>query len=236
MVGGTPRMPLPLVSDAIVQTVAEHGLAAALARYEEIRSNQGDAYEGGSMETEIDALGRAALALHDTDVAIEIFKLGVELSPNSWRAYRSLGDAYRAAGAMEEADRFATIAREVRERESTIMAHVRSGAFEEARRVIARAHEGGPGLQLVMPARIGPYFDEVFLSGDLAEALEICRVWALADPGAVGPYFSMARVYRAQEDTERLKATYEHILEMQPDGPAAETARRALAELGGGLL
>ena len=69
------------------------------------------------------------------------------------------------------------------------------------------------------------------MSGDHEKALDVCRIWALANPGTVGPYFSMARVYRALGDTEHLRTTYERILEIQPEGPAADNARRALEGL-----
>jgi hypothetical protein len=41
----------------------------------------------------------------------------------------------------------------------------------------------------------------------------------------------MARVYRSQGDIEQLRATYERILEIQPEGRSADAARRALEEL-----
>ena len=66
------------------------------------------------------------------------------------------------------------------------------------------------------------------MGGDHAKALEICRVWALADPGVAGPYFSMARVYKAQGKTEEANKCYRQIIEMNPEGRSADAARRAL--------
>jgi tetratricopeptide (TPR) repeat protein len=224
-------MPLPLLSDVLVETIADRGLAAAVVQYADIMDNNRDDYAGGSLELEVRAHGRAALALHEHDLAIEISQLNVELYPNSWRVYRDLADAYRAAGDATEGERLAAVADDMRDRESTIMQHLRSRAYDEARRIIQRAHETNPDAQLLTPARIGPYFDETLMAGDSENALELCRIWALANPGTAGPYFSMARVYRSQGDIEQLRATYERILEIQPEGRSADAARRALEEL-----
>jgi tetratricopeptide (TPR) repeat protein len=232
LAGETPRMPLPLLSDLLVEVVAERGLAEALVQYADITENRRDEYATGSLEAEINTLGYAALALHETRLAIEILKLNVELHPNSWNVYDSLGEAYVAAGDTERGAQYATIAREVRDREATIMRHVRAAEFDDARRIIEVAHQANAELQLLTPSRIGPYFEEVMASGDLDLAIEVCEIWALADPGVAGPYFSMARVHRAQGNIEQLKATYERILEIQPEGPAADAARRALEDLG----
>lgn len=231
LVGETPPMPLPLLSDLLVETVADRGLTSALEQYASITENRRDEYAAGSLELEISAHGRAALAQHENDLAIEISRLNVELYPNSWRVYRDLGDAYDAAGEEGEGERYAAIAHDMRNRESTILEHLRSGAYEDARRIIQAAHEADPELQLLTPSQVGPYFDETFMSGDSEKALEICRIWALANPGAVGPYFSMARVYRDLGNVEQLRAMYERILEIQPEGRAADNARRALEEL-----
>jgi len=231
LAGGTPPTPLPLLSDLLVETIAARGLAAARTQYADITANHRDDYDGGSLELEVSGHGRAALALHENDLAIEIFRLNVELDPNSWRVYRDLAEAYHAAGDAAEGERLSAMADEMRNRESAIMEYLRSGAYDEARRIIQRAHEIDPDVQLLTPSRIGPYFDETLMSGESEKALELCRIWALANPGTVGPYFSMARVYRSQGNIEQLRATYERILEIQPEGRSADAARRALAEL-----
>jgi tetratricopeptide (TPR) repeat protein len=72
-----------------------------------------------------------------------------------------------------------------------------------------------------------------FQSGEYDRALEICELWREGDPGQVGPYFSMARVYRQTEQITEAIECYRKILEIAPEGRSAENARRALAELEG---
>jgi CubicO group peptidase (beta-lactamase class C family) len=228
MSGGDPRMPRPLVSDALVETLVEGGLQAALRLREDIEHNRRDDFDRSSVEQEINSYGYGALGRGDVNLAIEIFKLNVALFPNSWNVYDSLGEGYLAAGETALSQENYATSRELRNRENTIMEHIRSGAFEEARRLIDRAHESDSSLRLLTPARIGPYFEEVVASGDYDRALELCRVWAAANPDTPGPYFSMARVYEAKEDAENTKSCYRTIIEMEPEGRAAETARKRL--------
>ena len=61
-----------------------------------------------------------------------------------------------------------------------------------------------------------------------AQALELCKVWALADPGTVGPYFSMARVDQAMGKPDEARNRYHKIIEMDPEGRSAASARKTL--------
>jgi CubicO group peptidase (beta-lactamase class C family) len=228
MSGGEPRMPKPLVSDALVETLAANGFEATLRRYEDIKKNRRDDYDRGPVEQEINAYGYGALNGGDVGLAVDIFKLNAALFPNSWNVYDSLGEAYLVAGEVELSEKNYVISRDVRDREGNIMEHIRSGAFEEARRLIDGAHENDPTLQILTPARIGPFFEEVLTSGDYDKALEVCKIWSEANPGTPGPYFSMARVYKARGDVEQAKSCYRKIIEMQPEGRAAEFARQRL--------
>ena len=124
---------LPLASDVLAEVLAQEGLEAVIDRHREIRQTQSDVYAMGSLEREINAFGYSALNLKQFDLAINLFKLNVELFPNSWNVYDSLGEAYLAAGREELSAQNYAIAREARERESTLMALMRDGAFEEAR-------------------------------------------------------------------------------------------------------
>jgi len=228
LAGNSPNPPLPLVSDALVKTLVEKGIEAAEEEYRDIEERHREEYAPGPAEREINAYGYAALRARDHDLAIEIFKLNVALYPNSWNVYDSLGEAYLAAGNPELSEKNYATSRELRSREGVIMEHLSAGRFDEARRMIETAHESDPTLQLLAPQRVGPLFDRTLMAGDYDKALMLCTVWALADPGAAGPYFSMARVYKAQGNTEQEKACYHKIIEMNPDGHASDAARRAL--------
>ena len=228
LAGNSPNPPLPLVSDVLVETLVQKGLKAAQKQYKDIEQNHREEYARGPAEREINAYGYAALNAGDHDLAVEIFKLNVALYPNSWNVYDSLGEAYLAAGNTELGEKNYAVSRELRDREGNIMEHLRAGRFEEARKIVESAHESDPTLQLLAPERVGPLFDRTLAAGEHDKALELCVVWALANPGVVGPYFSMARVYNAQGKTEEAKSCYRKILEMNPEGRAADAARKML--------
>jgi CubicO group peptidase (beta-lactamase class C family) len=234
MAGNESRMPRPLLSDALVETVARRGLPSALVQYKDIEENHRDEYARGPDEREINAYGYGALGQGDVDLAIEILKLNVELFPNSWNVYDSLGEAYLAAGEAKLSEQNYAIAREVRDRQDVIIEQLRQGDYDGAREIVARAHAKDPDVQLLEGARIGPFFEQVLSAGDYEKALEVCSVWALANPGTPGPYFSLARVHKGRGDVDEAKACYHKIIEMQPDGRAAEAARKMMEEADGG--
>jgi dienelactone hydrolase len=124
--------------------------------------------------------------------------------------------AERAPPSLEE---FAAI---VRTRGAAAAALV----FQEARAV-------DPEVRLIVSSVMGPLYMEAMEKQDLAEALAICELWASGLPEDPGPVFSMARVYRTMGDTARAIEAYERILGLVPEGPLAQSARRALEELRG---
>lgn len=231
LAGGEPPMPRPLASDAVARTVAERGVTAAVEQFRKIASDPGGRYAMGAPEHELNALGYGALRLRDFDLAIDVFKLNTELFPDSWNPWDSLGEAYLAAGRTEAGNRAYARAREMRDRGGAVIALLRSGEFEQAEARVRQALEKDPGARLLEPRQVGPMFDRALMAGEHDRALSICKVWALANPGTPGPYFSMARIHRAQGDGEAAAAAYRKILEMQPEGRAAEAARRALDDL-----
>jgi len=228
LTGHAPRMPQPLVSDLLMDTLVKKGFDAALEAYKNLENDRFEGYVPGSAERGINAYGYAALHSGDVELAIEILKLNVALYPDSWNSYDSLGEAYLAAGNTELGEKNYATSRNLRDREGGIMEHLRAGRFDEARGMIETAHERDPKLQLLASEPIGPLFEQILLAGQIERALKLCQVWALADPGAAGPYFSMARAYKAQGKAREARGCYQRILEISPEGRAAEAARRAL--------
>jgi len=129
-------------------------------------------------------------------------------------------DTKQALKAPPSADEFAAILR-------TRGAATATTVFREVR-------EADPEIGLVTSPVMGPAYMEALNAGRFAEALAVCELWAEAMPDAPGPLFSMGRTYRAMGEKEKAIETYERILRMVPEGPQAETARRALAEMRGG--
>ncbi|HEX5709023.1 MAG TPA: prolyl oligopeptidase family serine peptidase [Pyrinomonadaceae bacterium] len=88
---------------SIVQTLREtierEGAAAAVKRYHELRRTQPRAYDFS--EGQLNALGYELLATGRATDAVEIFKLNVEMFPQGFNTYDSLGEAYAAVGNKE---------------------------------------------------------------------------------------------------------------------------------------
>lgn len=95
------RRVLEMQSAATVleQTISESGIEVALKKYQEMYSNQEEKYYFD--EAEFNRFGYRLLQGNKVSEAIEIFKLNVEMYPDSWNVYDSLGEAYMNAGEME---------------------------------------------------------------------------------------------------------------------------------------
>lgn len=87
----------------IEQEIDKNGIEAGLAKYQEIKSNPENKlyFE----ENEFNAMGYRLMGAGKIKEAIEVFKLNVELHPNSANAYDSLGEAYMNTGDTKNAIR-----------------------------------------------------------------------------------------------------------------------------------
>ena len=83
------------IADDLRETIRTSGIEAASARFRELRAKK-DEYN--LSEPEMNMLGYEYLQAKRLKEAIEVFKLNVEASPESFNAYDSLGEAYAAAG------------------------------------------------------------------------------------------------------------------------------------------
>lgn len=86
---------------AVEMAIAESGAEAGTERFEEIRAGGGT--ELYFDEAEFNALGYALIARGIIDAAIEVFKMNVEMHPESANAYDSLGEAYLMNEDVEQA-------------------------------------------------------------------------------------------------------------------------------------
>lgn len=78
------------------QIIAESGIKTALEKYKEIRSKKEQKYYFD--ETEFNRLGYRLLGGKKISEAIEVFKMNIEMYPDSWNVYDSLGEAYMENG------------------------------------------------------------------------------------------------------------------------------------------
>ncbi len=99
--GRTPPVPKQPVSDVLGPILIGGDVKEALARYDELKKNHPEEYDFG--ENQLNALGYQLLGAGKADDAVQIFKRNVELFPDSFNPYDSLGEAYMEAGDRENA-------------------------------------------------------------------------------------------------------------------------------------
>jgi len=87
------------IAQVIRRTVDAEGIEAAVKQYRGLRQNQLDAYDFG--EPELNTLGYALLRGKKVKEAIEVFKLNVEVYPQRFNTYDSLGEAHMNNGDRE---------------------------------------------------------------------------------------------------------------------------------------
>lgn len=96
----TPDPPKkPSIVDEIAHTLIRDGVAAAIADYHQLKKEKFETYDFS--EPELNRLGYDLLKRQQVADAIAIFKLNVEMFPNAFNAYDSLGEAYLKAGDQE---------------------------------------------------------------------------------------------------------------------------------------
>ncbi len=93
-----PQSPLRDTAMALFQA---NDLKSFRAKAIEFKNNPVNQYQ--SIEADINSFGYRLVSLQKMDDAIEMFKLNVELYPNSANAYDSLGEAYANTGKRDEA-------------------------------------------------------------------------------------------------------------------------------------
>jgi tetratricopeptide (TPR) repeat protein len=100
------RTPAPVkrpAADVIYEAIEKSGVAEAVARYRELKANR--AAEFDMSEPQLNRVGYELLGEKRPADAVEIFKLNVEMFPESGNAYDSLAEAYVKAGQKDLAIR-----------------------------------------------------------------------------------------------------------------------------------
>lgn len=90
------ELPKQSIAEALMKTISEQDVAAAVKQYRELKATQAANYEFN--ENALNALGYQLLGQKKTKEAVEIFKLNVEAYPQAANPYDSLGEAYMLAG------------------------------------------------------------------------------------------------------------------------------------------
>ncbi|HEX8251347.1 MAG TPA: serine hydrolase [Pyrinomonadaceae bacterium] len=86
--------PKKSIAETLYKIAMEKDVASAVAEYRKLKAENSPTYDFS--ETELNTLGYQLLNMKRAKDAIEIFKLNVEMFPNSANAYDSLGETYLA--------------------------------------------------------------------------------------------------------------------------------------------
>lgn len=95
------QYPKKSIAETLLSTFARRGIVATLEQYRELKSKQFAAYN--FVESELNDLGYELINRGKLKEGIEVFKLNVEVYPQSANAYDSLGEAYMKSGDKERA-------------------------------------------------------------------------------------------------------------------------------------
>ena len=87
------------IAETLYKIAVEKDAASAVAEYRKLKTQNSAAYDFS--EDELNILGYQLLGMKRTKDAIEIFKLNVEMFPDSSNPYDSLGETYLADGQKE---------------------------------------------------------------------------------------------------------------------------------------
>jgi CubicO group peptidase (beta-lactamase class C family) len=102
IVFGAPyKLPIQQGSDMLLAAIAEKGIDAAVEQYRELKRTQLERYNFNEPERTLNVIGYALLEQRKMKEAIGVFKLNVEMFPQSPNPYDSLAEAYMQNGDKE---------------------------------------------------------------------------------------------------------------------------------------
>jgi len=93
------ELPKMSIVSKLGDTISQKGIEAGIAQYRELKAKESATYDFA--EPELNRLGYQLLRSRKVKEAIEIFKLNVEMYPQSFNAYDSLGEAYLTSDERE---------------------------------------------------------------------------------------------------------------------------------------
>jgi pimeloyl-ACP methyl ester carboxylesterase/ketosteroid isomerase-like protein len=100
VIGAIRRVLYPDVQVRLRQAIATEGIAAIGSTYDAIKTRYPESHFD---ESRLESLGRELLGLGRSEAAIAVFELNVREYSQAVAPHESLGDAYRAAGRLDDA-------------------------------------------------------------------------------------------------------------------------------------
>ncbi|WNG50444.1 serine hydrolase [Archangium minus] len=94
-----PQQPLREISEVVMETLEKASVVEGIARYKALKATKAAEYDFS--EPQLNRAGYHLLGSGRVADAIELFKLNVEMFPQSGNVYDSLGEAYMASGNKE---------------------------------------------------------------------------------------------------------------------------------------
>jgi CubicO group peptidase (beta-lactamase class C family) len=222
VVGRIPPEPLPLLSSRLVARLREEGWRAALDWHDGPAAKVGR-FQRDGLERSLNTMGYSVL-VSDCSLAVEIFRLNAAIHIDSSNAFDSLGEGLAMNGLSEESQVNFAMAKNLQDRSRRLRAALQDQLWNEAREIVRVAKTNHPASRPLPDRMAGPMVEQALAAGDGERAEMICSIWRASDPQALGPLFSLCRVYRIQNDTDRLGACYRSILELDPENKYARAA------------
>jgi len=87
------------IAEVMLKTITDKDISSAIKQYHELKAAQPDAYDFS--EEELNSLAYKLFQMKKLKEAIEVFKLNVEVYPQSYNVYDSLAEAYMINGDRE---------------------------------------------------------------------------------------------------------------------------------------
>ena len=92
-------LPKTSIAETLGKIVLKDGVESAVKQYHDLKTSRADQYD--FQESELNTLGYQLLHSGRVTAAIAIFKLNIEMFPEAFNPYDSLGEAYMVAGDKE---------------------------------------------------------------------------------------------------------------------------------------
>ncbi len=93
-----PRMP---IADEMASLIERDGINAAVEHYHELKTKQPDAYDFS--EQQLNELGYVYLNRGEIDIAKQLLALNIEMYPDAFNTWDSMGEAHMQAGEKDKA-------------------------------------------------------------------------------------------------------------------------------------